>query len=110
VCLTVFSSDHYLVSLERKYRSTMILRKIWRGKNTTTDQQQRARAHKKHQHHESPRPPASSGFKLIGKFDRRTSRDRPRSPQCCYVFLIDYTNFSFIYLTINLCAAAQCAH
>ena len=27
VYLTVFSSDHYLVSLERKYHSSMILRK-----------------------------------------------------------------------------------
>ncbi len=57
------------------------LEKIWRGKNTTTDQQEQTRAHKKHGHHDPPRPPASSGFNCIGKFDRRTLRNPPRSLQ-----------------------------
>ena len=36
---------------------------------------------KKHQHHDLPRPPASSGSNLTGECDRRTSHDRYQSPQ-----------------------------
>ena len=60
---------------------------------------------KKHQHHDLPRSPASSGSNLTGECDRRTSHDRYRSPQHGDAIFLCETNFSFILLTIILYAA-----
>ncbi len=51
-----------------------------------------------------------TGFNFTGECKRRTLRDWSRSSQHGNVIFIDDTNFSFIYLTIILCAAAQRAH
>ncbi len=60
-----------------------------------------------HCHHGPPKLPASNGSNFTGECNHGMLHDRSQSLQHGYVFLIDYTNFSFIYLTINLCAAAQ---
>ena len=53
-----------------------------------------------HQHHDLPRPPASSGSNLTGECDRRTSRDRYRSPQHGDAMFLSEANFFYILLTI----------
>ena len=42
--------------------------------------------------------------------NRRTSRNQSQLLQHGYVLFLDDTNFSFIYFTTILCAAAQHAH
>ena len=64
----------------------------------------------KHRHHGPPKPPASRGSIFRGECDRCTSRDQSQSSQHGNVLFIDDTNFSFIYLTNILCAAAQHTH
>ena len=54
-----------------------------------------------------PQPPASSGFNCIRECNRRTSRDRPRSPQHGNVMFLSETNLFSILLTIILEATDQ---
>ncbi len=61
----------------------------------------------KHQHHELPRPPASSGFSFIGKCDPGILLDQTQSTQHSYVIFIDETNEFFILSTIILQASDQ---
>ena len=63
-----------------------------------------------HRHHGPPKPPASNGSNVTGECNRRTLRDQSRSSQHGDVLFIDNTTFSFIYLTIILCAVAQRTH
>ena len=63
-----------------------------------------------HRHHGPPKPPASNGTNFTGECNCGTSRNPSRSMQHGSVLFIDNTNFSFINLTIILCAAAQRAH
>ena len=103
------------------------MKKIWRGKNTypprtnrlsNTQQPEHTHTHTTHKtknniqycHHGPPKPPASNGSNFTGECNLRTSRDQSRSLQHDNELLIDNTNFSFIYLTIILGAAAQRAH
>jgi hypothetical protein len=97
--------------------------KIWRGKNTygahahcTADTQEptascthnntqhTTQINIKHHHHGPLKPPASRGSNFIGECNHRTLHNRSRSLQHGDVLFIDDTNFSFIYLTIILCA------
>ena len=63
-----------------------------------------------HRHHGPPKPPASDGSNVTGECNCRGWCDWSWSSQHGDVLFIDDTNFSFIYLTIILCAAAQRAH
>ncbi len=103
--------------------------KIWRGENTYgahahrmadtqeptascthNNTQYTSKKNIKHRHHGPPKPPASSGSNFTGECNCRTSRDWSQSLQHGDVLFIGDTNFSFIYLTIILCAVAQRAH
>ena len=103
--------------------------KIWCGENTygahahhmaDTQEPTAARPHNntqhttkkniKHHHHGPPKPPASSGFNFTGECGCHTPHNWSRSLQHGNVLFIDNTNFSFIYLTIILCAVAQRTH
>jgi hypothetical protein len=64
----------------------------------------------KHPHHGPPKPLASSSFNFTGECICRTTCDWSQSLQHDNVLSIDNTNFSFIYLTIILCAVVQHAH
>jgi hypothetical protein len=63
---------------------------------------------KKHQHHDLPCTPASSGFNFIGEWDCHVLHDQSQSPQHGDVIFIDETNIFFILLTIILQASDWC--
>ena len=63
-----------------------------------------------HHHHGPPKAPASNGSNFTDECNHHTSRNQSRSLQHGDVLFVDDTNFSFINLTIILCAAAQRAH
>jgi hypothetical protein len=63
-----------------------------------------------HHHHGPPKLPASHGTNFTGECNCRTSRNQSQSLQHGIEHLTGDTNFSFIYLTIILGAAAQRAH
>ncbi len=63
----------------------------------------------KHRHHVPPKPSTSSSSNFTGEYNDRTLRNWSRSSQHGKVLFVDYTNLSFIYLTINLmCSHSAC--
>ncbi len=61
----------------------------------------------KHHYRGPSKSPAFSGSNFTGECNCRRSCDWSQSSQHGDVLFIDNTNFSFIYFTIILCAAAQ---
>ncbi len=80
------------------------VRQVWMTCNTSCDCTQPTQHHEKqkHQHHDLPRPLASSGFKFIGECDHRMLRNWSQSTQHGDVNFIDEPNIFFILLTIIL--------
>jgi hypothetical protein len=68
----------------------------------THNNAQHTTKNRKHRHHVSPMPPASSGSHFTGEWDHRMSHNRCWSPQYGDVTLINKTNCSVILFTIIL--------
>ena len=77
---------------------------------TTTHNTQHKHTNKKHRHHGPPKLPAFKGSNFTGECNHHVSRELSRLLQHGDVLFIDDTNFSFIYLTAVLCAAARHTH
>ncbi len=85
---------------------------VWMTCNASCDYKQPTQHHKKqkHQHHNLPRPLASSSFNFIGECDCRMLCNWSQSTQHGAVIFIDETNIFFILLTIILQVLDQLAH
>ena len=89
----------------RYYRTVLCVSTLEYSRDTTHNHNTNRTTSEKHRQHDLPRPPASSGSNLTGECIRHTSHDRDRSPQHDDAIFLRETNFSFILLTIILCAA-----
>ena len=78
-------------------------------RDTTHNHNTHRTTSKKHQHHDLPRPPASSGSNWTGECDCRTSRNWYRSPQHGNAFFYVKLTFPLFYLLL-FCMPLTGAH
>ncbi len=85
---------------------------VWMTCDTSCDYTQPTQHNKKqkHQHHDLPRPLASSGFNFIGECGRHVLRNQYQSTQHGDVIFIDEANVFFILWTIILQVLDMRAH